>query len=89
MLFFLALGSNLPIYKLLYHLPGFDRIRAPEKIIVIWAFVWSLLAGKGMDALLQGQEKLFLMRRAVIAIILGSCLEDKIYAWTRRPKSPS
>ena len=74
LVFFLALGSNLPIYKLLYHLPGFDRIRAPEKIIVIWAFAWSLLAGKGMDALLRSQEKPFLMRRAVIAIILGSCL---------------
>ncbi|MFC1579319.1 YfhO family protein [Thermodesulfobacteriota bacterium] len=74
LVFFLALGSNLPIYKLLYHLPGFDRIRAPEKIIVIWAFAWSLLAGKGMDALLRTQEKPFLMRRAVIAVILGLCL---------------
>lgn len=74
LVFLLALGSNLPIYKLLYHLPGFDRIRAPEKIIVIWAFAWSLLAGKGMDALLRTQEKPFLMRRGVIAIILGLCL---------------
>jgi hypothetical protein len=74
LVFFLALGANLPIYKWLFHLPGFDRIRAPEKIIVIWAFAWSLLAGKGMDALLRSRDRSFLMRRGAMAVLLGLCL---------------
>ena len=73
LVFFLSLGSNTPLYRLLYHLPGFNRIRAPEKIIVIWVFAWSLLAGKGMDALRE-HGKSFIMKRSIIALVMGSCL---------------
>jgi hypothetical protein len=47
----LAFGHNTPIYKVVYLLPGFDRFRAPSKILVLWAFSMALLAGIGMDGL--------------------------------------
>jgi len=49
----LAFGHNTPIYKIIYLLPGFDRFRAPSKIIVLWVFSMALLAGIGMDGLLS------------------------------------
>lgn len=53
----LALGRHTPVYKLAYLLPGFDRFRAPSKIIVLWVFAMGLLAGKGMDGLLLVKER--------------------------------
>ena len=55
--FFLALGYHTPLYRLLYHLPGVDRIRAPAKIIYLWVFGMSLLAGKGMNDLLKRDRR--------------------------------
>jgi len=53
----LALGKHTPIYRLAYLIPGFDRFRAPSKIIVLWAFSMGLLAGKGVDGLLSPRER--------------------------------
>lgn len=47
----LAFGHHTPIYKIAYLLPGFDRFRAPSKIMVLWVFSLSLLAGIGMDGM--------------------------------------
>jgi hypothetical protein len=49
----LAMGRHTPVYKLIYLLPGFDRFRAPSKIIVLWAFATGLLAGAGVDQILK------------------------------------
>jgi hypothetical protein len=49
----LAFGHNTPVYKLVYLLPGFDRFRAPSKIMVLWVFSMALLAGIGMDGLIS------------------------------------
>jgi hypothetical protein len=53
----LAFGHHTPIYKLVYLLPGFDRFRAPSKIMVLWVFSMALLAGFGMDGLLSYLRK--------------------------------
>jgi uncharacterized membrane protein YfhO len=53
----LAFGHNTPIYKIVYLLPGFDRFRAPSKIMVLWAFSMALLAGVGMDGLFSYLRK--------------------------------
>jgi uncharacterized membrane protein YfhO len=53
----LAFGHNTAVYKLVYLLPGFDRFRAPSKIIVLWAFSLSLLAGIGLDGLFSYLRK--------------------------------
>jgi len=84
LVFFLALGSHTPIYKLLFHLPGFDRIRAPGKIIVVWVLAWSLLAGRTMD-LLRQRKGSSLMRRTAVAMIIGACLLilDVLFHWDR------
>ncbi len=53
----LAFGHHTPIYKIVYLLPGFDRFRAPSKIMVLWVFSMALLAGIGMDGLLSYLRK--------------------------------
>ena len=63
----LALGSHTPVYQWVSTLPGFDKIRAPAKIIMLWAFAMALLAGKGMDDLIHMGEK-SLRRRSLVAL---------------------
>jgi hypothetical protein len=58
----LAFGHHTPVYKLVYLLPGFDRFRAPSKIIVLWAFSMALLAGIAMEGLFSYLRKKSLAR---------------------------
>ena len=51
----LALGHHTPVYRFFYVIPGFDRFRAPSKIIVLWVFASGLLAGKGMNDLFRSR----------------------------------
>jgi hypothetical protein len=67
--FLLALGSNTPVYKLTALLPGFDKIRAPAKILILWVLGMSLLAGKGADSVF-GLPKMFLWRRFAVAFVI-------------------
>lgn len=82
--YFLALGANSPLYRLIYLLPGFDRIRAPAKIIFLYVFALSLLAGKGMDGLmnLSGTS---IAKRAwfVLVSVLLLVVLDGIFYWER------
>ncbi|HDZ89290.1 MAG TPA: hypothetical protein ENH37_01260 [Deltaproteobacteria bacterium] len=82
--FILALGSNTPIYRLIYLLPGFDRIRAPAKIIFLYVFGMALLAGIGMDGLfrLSGRE---IVRRACLLLppVLLIIFLDGIFLWKK------
>lgn len=71
----LALGKHTPLYRLAYFIPGFDRFRAPSKILVLWVFALSLLAGKGMDNLLAGdriafRKRLSFLVGAVVILVL-------------------
>ncbi len=52
----LALGRHTPVYKIAYLFPGFDRFRAPSKIIVLWVFGLAILAAQGMDDLLSERK---------------------------------
>ncbi len=69
----LALGRNTPVYKLVYHLPGFDRFRAPSKIIVLWVFAMALLTGKGIDGLFE-TERTGHKGKLVVLVCLGMVL---------------
>ncbi len=82
--FFLALGANTPLYKLIYLLPGFDRIRAPAKIISLYVFALSLLAGMGMDGLL-GLSRTSIKKRISIVFVsvLLLVVLDGIFHWNR------
>jgi hypothetical protein len=65
----LALGRHTPIYKIAYLFPGFDRFRAPSKIIVLWVFSLAILAAQGMDDLLNG-NRTSLKRAFILCAVL-------------------
>ncbi|MBN2126729.1 MAG: YfhO family protein, partial [Deltaproteobacteria bacterium] len=70
----LALGRHTPIYKWVWLLPGFDRFRAPSKIMVLWVFAAGLLAGQGMDTLLREEtgafsKRILLLMGLVVALV--------------------
>jgi len=46
-----ALGSNTPLYELLYRLPGVSLLRVPARAWIVVAFAAALLCGAGVDAL--------------------------------------
>jgi Bacterial membrane protein YfhO len=68
----LAFGHHTPVYKLVYLLPGFDRFRAPSKIMVLWVFSMALLAGFGMDGLFSYLRKG--LNRRLYLILFSVCL---------------
>ncbi len=77
--FVLSLGGHTPVYKLVYLLPGFDKFRAPSKIIVLWVFAFGLLAGKGMDDLFRHSKASLSWRAglslcAVVSLVLLDAL---------------
>jgi uncharacterized membrane protein YfhO len=46
---FLSLGQYNPVYRLIYHLPGFHHFRIPAQILYLYIFSVSILAGMGLD----------------------------------------
>jgi len=66
--FLMALGSNTRLYEFIVMLPGFDKIRAPAKIIILWVLAMALLAGKGMDGLFS-RSNASLRRRLGVAFV--------------------
>ena len=75
--FILSLGYHTPIYRSVYHVPGFDKIRAPSKIIVLWVFALSLLAGKGMDDLFSRPRAFYRHRINVyVYFVVGFLILD-------------
>ena len=70
--FFMALGSNTPLYNFIVTLPGFDKIRAPAKIIILWVLAVALLGGKGMDSIFRLAKASVWKRVGVVCgILLG------------------
>lgn len=82
--FILALGSNTPLYKLIHHIPGFDKIRAPSKIIVLWVFAFALLGGKGIDSLFTLDRASLLYRSyALCFLIILLLIMTVLFSWER------
>ncbi len=53
----LAFGGNSPIFRLFYWVaPGFDRFRAPARMILLYTFAVSLLAGFGLEMFLDAMR---------------------------------
>jgi hypothetical protein len=65
----LAFGAHTPVYRLVAVFPGFDNIRAPAKIIVLWAFAMALLAGRGFDDLFTHSVRSLKRRMVIISCI--------------------
>ncbi|HUJ72534.1 MAG TPA: hypothetical protein VLZ30_09835 [Verrucomicrobiae bacterium] len=72
-LLLLALGSNTPLFRVLYRwIPGFDQFRGNAKFIMVASLFMVLLAGAGLDHLLyspRGNQWLALGLFAAAAIV--------------------
>lgn len=68
----LAFGRHTPLYSVAFWVPGFDRFRAPSKVLVLWVFALSLLAGKGMDGLLVQGRNAFSKRLVLLSTLVLS-----------------
>jgi hypothetical protein len=78
-LLILALGSNTPLFRLLYHwVPGFNRFRGNAKFIMEASLFMTTLAGAGLDCLLRnprGHKWLALGLALAGALVGGVALE--------------
>ena len=81
----LALGHHTPIYKAAFFLPGFDRFRAPSKILVLYAFSMALLAGLGLDRLFSASQKSLTRRMVPLTIIITAILMVFLLLQYHRP----
>ena len=65
-----ALGSNTPLFKVLYNcVPGFDRFRANAKFIAGASLCMTMLAGSGLDQLLHSPRS---NRRLALGLLIAS-----------------
>ena len=82
----LALGSQTPLFKLLYHaLPGWDRFRAPVRFNVILSLMLAALAARGFDLLLR--RRFLAMRAAVGVLVAASVVAAFALVVRARPES--
>jgi hypothetical protein len=56
----LALGDHTPLYRLIYHIPGFSMVRAPGKGLFLYTFAFSALAAYGMELLISSTSRFHL-----------------------------
>jgi hypothetical protein len=66
--FLVALGSHLPIWGLLRHLPLVSGIRFPEKFALLVVFPVTVVAAHGFDRVLQGTRR---ARRPLFWALVG------------------
>ncbi len=85
----LALGSNTPLFKILYRwVPGFDRFRGSAKFIAEASLFMVMLAGTGLDRLLQAPRgnRWLTLGLVVAGTIVGiAALELRATARTDQP----
>ena len=75
----LAFGHHTPLYKLAYVIPGFDKTRAPAKIIILWVFSSSLLSGRIMHNIFSDyniipSKRIILLLCFVLSMVLLNIL---------------
>jgi hypothetical protein len=72
--FVLALGNYTPVYKLIYHFPGFSMMRAPSKILFIYTFAAAALSAFGLELLRDRAGNLKAFPKIVAAAAVGGVL---------------
>jgi hypothetical protein len=76
----LALGSNSPLYPLLYRfVPGIGMFRAPARWLLLYAFAASMLAGRGADLVLgagpdAGSARRVAFGAAMAAVVIAALM---------------
>ncbi len=87
----LAMGSNTPLFRLLYHwIPGFNRFRGSAKFIIEASLFMAILAGAGLDRLIQNppRHKWFALGLALAGILVGAAaLELRATALSTDPQN--
>ena len=95
----LALGSNTPLFRVLYRwVPGFDHLRGNAKFIIHASLLMAMLAGTGLDQLLKSPRgnKWWALGLLITGIIVGSAAleirsaahsSDPTTWWTRAMQS--
>ena len=56
--FILVLGGNTPFYKLMYHLPLYNKFRGPTKNWFEFGLAFSILAGFGLNYFIENTNKI-------------------------------
>ena len=70
----LALGNETPLYHLLARVPVFNYFRIPARWLLVLTFCLAILAGYGLDYLLEQREKRPLVNRGVRLVMAGLLL---------------
>ncbi len=89
--FFLALGRNSPLYKLLYYYaPVFNQLRCPGRFMILYQFSIALLAGFGSQFMLNkispvDKRKLFKFNRFLIITCIFSLVTLLFFRLGRVP----
>ncbi len=70
----LALGSYTPLYQnIIQHLPGFSLFRIPARWLMVVSFALAMLAGLGMESIIQkGLSRRVLIGAISIGLLLGA-----------------
>jgi hypothetical protein len=76
----LSLGGATPLFWVLYHVaPGWDLFRDQERVIYIFAFAASLLAGRGTAELQQRDRRTALVKRVALLSLAASVVFGALY----------
>ncbi|MDT7541202.1 MAG: hypothetical protein QOE33_1106 [Acidobacteriota bacterium] len=62
----LALGSGVPLARITYHLPLFNKFRAPARHLLELSFAVSVLSGLGINAITRGVVTTRQIKRVII-----------------------
>ncbi|MDD5772154.1 MAG: YfhO family protein [bacterium] len=83
----LSLGGYTPLYKILYHFPIISSFRNPSRWLVFFTFFTVLLAGFGIDFIINFADKKYKKEKfiqfnafKIILIILSACFL-MIWVW--------
>jgi hypothetical protein len=74
--FLLALGEFNPLYWQLARLPGFSSFRVPARWLALFALGTGLLAGTGLQFLIESRRLRWLHLAAVVVMICGLALSS-------------
>ena len=90
----LILGTNTPLYRIVYHLPVLNQFRVPSRHVFEWTFAISMLAGWGWDAFnkrIQTPDHESVVRVARILVVATLCSAAVIVAvlWWRASGRPA
>ena len=71
---FLCLGGYNPLYRLVWILPGFHQVAAPLRFVCMLVFAVPILAGFGIQALLDARTDARRLRTAALAALVAGAL---------------